>query len=675
MLHYQDQRRRPREGKNRGDNVSGTVLLSEEASVREQKIEKLIQEIRKEFNHEYIYTDANVRRILEDISNNDTDITTEEVLNHPYKDGYCLIQFITDIPRYKPAFERGPTLDLELFCKVVDLFIEYGVCVNKTTASGSTALMIATEHGDYEGMEYLLAKGAEVNAEDEHGITALMIAAVNDDFNAAELLIRRGADTNHETKRKQTPLLLATQYAGLNVIELFTKNSANINHGNDEQKTAAEIAAYRRDGDLLKYLLDQGASCQFLKKHGGKIIVPVGCGSPAESEVSLSLREYSFHARLTMKGRFPYLKTSEYVVTKQVASILLCAVDYVISENRALFFELQLHQDSGLSGRCKSQRKLEGPFNRIFPNVSYCIYHRGEYFLHYESQGPIVVVLEKKARHSLVNNKVLQLLAAYVLCNVPNNGTVYPESKIYLLEDYYNNKQGTISDIRNFADESGNRIFLKKAMASEGEGNRSVNIAEEDLENALEKFIKLHEEGELTFIVQKTVSCVNEYGEYETYRGLTASPIDEKDAQYASSYILWKTKTSTPDSHQGGEDAARIRELYFGNEHDSLIYHHTKYQYVGEQNKGYTGEVLQKHLKLFGKIALELYQLLEKLPFEEDVKAWQKEHISYFNTSYEKNKQFKLSCSPVQYASYFSIGTGQASDQAQAEASHFVYKK
>ncbi|WP_274596005.1 ankyrin repeat domain-containing protein [Brachyspira aalborgi] len=62
---------------------------------------------------------------------------------------------------------------------------------------GETALMIASENGNLELVQYFVENEANINAEDDNGWTALMKALANKHFEIASFLLDNGANVKN----------------------------------------------------------------------------------------------------------------------------------------------------------------------------------------------------------------------------------------------------------------------------------------------------------------------------------------------------------------------------------------------------------------------------------------------------------------------------------------------
>jgi hypothetical protein len=79
--------------------------------------------------------------------------------------------------------------------------------------SAGQVLLSATERGDIEQMQALLAKRVEVNARNAQGWTPLHVAATGGDIAVVDLLLRHGADVNVQSYVGATPLDNAITYS------------------------------------------------------------------------------------------------------------------------------------------------------------------------------------------------------------------------------------------------------------------------------------------------------------------------------------------------------------------------------------------------------------------------------------------------------------------------------
>ena len=106
-------------------------------------------------------------------------------------------------------------------------FFEEGVspvapaAVESRTSDGTTELMGAAAIGDLQGIERLLAGGADIDARDERGWTALMFSALRDELGAVDLLLRKGADPARRNNDRLTAGDIARRHGNAEVAGLL----------------------------------------------------------------------------------------------------------------------------------------------------------------------------------------------------------------------------------------------------------------------------------------------------------------------------------------------------------------------------------------------------------------------------------------------------------------------
>jgi len=82
--------------------------------------------------------------------------------------------------------------------EMVKLCVEKGIFVDVAYSDNVTPLMLASQSGHYEIVQYLIGKGANVNAYSEsERVSALISAVKNNDMSVAEFLIRKYARLQH----------------------------------------------------------------------------------------------------------------------------------------------------------------------------------------------------------------------------------------------------------------------------------------------------------------------------------------------------------------------------------------------------------------------------------------------------------------------------------------------
>lgn len=96
---------------------------------------------------------------------------------------------------------------------VAGLIIKVRQRLRQSALTAGQGLLSATERGDIEQIQALLAKRVEVNARNAQGWTSLHVAAAGGDIAVVELLLRHGADVNVQSHVGATPLDHAITYS------------------------------------------------------------------------------------------------------------------------------------------------------------------------------------------------------------------------------------------------------------------------------------------------------------------------------------------------------------------------------------------------------------------------------------------------------------------------------
>jgi len=114
------------------------------------------------------------------------------------------------------------------------LMIKVRQHLRQAALTAGQALLSATERGDIEQMQALLAKRVVVDARNAQGWTSLHVAAAGGDIAVVELLLRHGAAVNVQSHVGATPLDNAITYSqNRAVVALLEAHGAQGNTGWD----------------------------------------------------------------------------------------------------------------------------------------------------------------------------------------------------------------------------------------------------------------------------------------------------------------------------------------------------------------------------------------------------------------------------------------------------------
>jgi len=154
--------------------------------------------------------------------------------------------------------------------EVVDILRQHGA---KETLHGAAA------SGDKEGVERLIAQGADLNAKDNNGQTPLHLSILNRRAGQARwVLISQGADVNAKTNDGRTPLIMAVTRGDQYLEEVLIANGADITVKDNRGRTLLQLAQEKGHTEII----------ELLKRHGAK---EDAAGIPEESQPTKSLHQ------------------------------------------------------------------------------------------------------------------------------------------------------------------------------------------------------------------------------------------------------------------------------------------------------------------------------------------------------------------------------------------------
>ena len=133
------------------------------------------------------------------------------------------------------------------------------VDVNAKNRSGQTVLMMLTETVTPDIVWDLINAGARVHLKDNDGDTALSEAAQINNTEALKVLLDAGAKVNTTNDDGETPLMLASDRGLVNNVRALLLAGADVNAKSKEGRTALNFARDQREGPVIRLLMSYGA--------------------------------------------------------------------------------------------------------------------------------------------------------------------------------------------------------------------------------------------------------------------------------------------------------------------------------------------------------------------------------------------------------------------------------
>jgi ankyrin repeat protein len=149
-------------------------------------------------------------------------------------------------------------------------------------------LIIASERGDLNEVNQLLAQGAGVNARDGRGRTALIAAAYGNHLEVARVLIEAGADVNIKDSTQQSAYLIPTADGNLDMLRLTLQSGADVHSTDSYNGTGLIRAADRGHVEIIQELLQTPINVDHVNRLGWTALLEaiiLGNGGPRHTEV------------------------------------------------------------------------------------------------------------------------------------------------------------------------------------------------------------------------------------------------------------------------------------------------------------------------------------------------------------------------------------------------------
>lgn len=178
--------------------------------------------------------------------------------------------------------------------EICELLISHGCNVGATDKNGNTALILAVLERRKDVCNLLISHVHNINTQNKKACdmdrslmlfdllsneiygayTALMIATENGDFEICDSLIQHGSNVDLCNERGDTALILAAERGHHNICKLLISHGCSIDTQNGNGDTALTLAANRGDLSIVFTLIEAGCN-YYLKNKRGKTALDI----------------------------------------------------------------------------------------------------------------------------------------------------------------------------------------------------------------------------------------------------------------------------------------------------------------------------------------------------------------------------------------------------------------
>jgi ankyrin repeat protein len=133
--------------------------------------------------------------------------------------------------------------------------------LEEANKKGNRPLAVAAARGHLGLVKLLFQRGASTDPTGVTGMTALHWAASKGQEGVVTFLLDQGAQANNRDVMGETPLMLACGEGHLGVVSMLLQHmgAQALHQADDKERTALHLAALRGHGEMVAFLLGQGA--------------------------------------------------------------------------------------------------------------------------------------------------------------------------------------------------------------------------------------------------------------------------------------------------------------------------------------------------------------------------------------------------------------------------------
>lgn len=122
------------------------------------------------------------------------------------------------------------------------------------------ALMVVAQIGKVDGVNRLIAEGANIETTDQHGRTVLEVAVAFGQTDVVKMLLTAGAKVNREAGNRKTPLHMAAAAGKSEIVKALLDAGARVDVADQDGNEPLHIAVVNpTNGEIVQDLLHAGA--------------------------------------------------------------------------------------------------------------------------------------------------------------------------------------------------------------------------------------------------------------------------------------------------------------------------------------------------------------------------------------------------------------------------------